>query len=196
MNGRVILRVIGAAGAFAIVGQTAAYTWISRHDPVGTSRRLYSLHVDEGTVRISHPNTWRVRLHNRRPEFRLDLLGPGGLRVVVVGSTALKAGLPTRKSADERQVDPLGALHTAARSMAAQGLSAYAEDDALPSSALAPSSMFSLYEAQDGRGRIRGVRYSMLGARRAWCVSGSCPEASWGRCQPVLNALVRRMELP
>ena len=196
MTGRALRRWIAGAGGAALAAQLAGYTVLARLDPAGVSRRTWEAPVDRGRLRIVYPGNWTLESSGDGPVFRVSMRGPAGVWMEVTGSRALKA-LSERPAVDgERRMDPLQRAHRALESECRRGLARYSGGASLGSGALGRESLLSFYSAvRDGR-PVRGFRHTCIGEERVWSVRGECPAGIWARTAPVLDGLVRRMELP
>ncbi len=179
-----------------MAGQLGAYTVLARLDPAGVSRRTWEAQVDGEAVRIVHPGNWTVEPSPDERAAHVSLRGPAGVRMEVYGSRALKAVTAAPEDEQASGRSPLERAHAALEGVARRGLARYSEGRAVSSGALGRESLLSFYSAEREGVAVRGFRHTCIGEQRVWSVQGECPARIWGRTAPVLDALVRQMELP
>ncbi|BCW98770.1 MAG: hypothetical protein KatS3mg024_1597 [Armatimonadota bacterium] len=196
MSGRAVRTALAMAGAVAIVGQLAAYTVLARLDPAGVSRRVWQTDLDGGHVRITHPGNWKLSASSRGPDFRVVMEGPGGVRMEVSGSPVLKAVSEAPEEGADVIQTPLQRAHRALQPVARRGLQRFSEGKPVGSGALGQESLLSFYSAIRGGQKVRGFRHTCIGKQWVWSVQGECPARIWGRVAPLLDRVVRQMELP
>lgn len=183
---------MAAAGFLAVVGQTAAYTYLARYDIAGTSKRSFTAAVEQHRFHVRYPNTWTRELRSTQPEFRVYLTAPGGVWMEIAGSRALLAVAIE----EEEQGNALEILHQGLQDRAATGIDHFTEDRPEPSGAMKGQSLVSFFRGETREGPVRGFRFTMLGSEMAWTVVAAGPQNNWSRSVPVLREVIQSLELP
>ncbi|MCC6485253.1 MAG: hypothetical protein IT209_10445 [Armatimonadetes bacterium] len=192
MDKRTVLRAAACAGLVAIAAQAIGYRFLSLQDEQGTSQRHFATRIGEARLRIRYPNTWKVNVQSRRPEFRLLLRGPQKSQIQILASTAL---LSLAQAQEARKKDPLPAVHAALEGIASSGLTHYSEEPAQTSRALQTVSLVSFVQASRNGQRLRGFRYTLISGDRVWSVIALTPEKQWRKSLPLLRNLVTSLRL-
>ncbi len=188
--------MIAFLGAAAVAGQAAAYTWLSRQDVAGTSRRFWGTKLDGGSFRVTRPNTWRLSVVSRKPEFRVLLEGPGDVRVEVAGSSLLMPAPTEDETVEAPGMSALKRLHAELCAQPPPGISEYRAESGEVSGALSLQSRVSAFHGVEDAAPVRGFRYTMLAATRVWSVLAVAPEERWSRALPVMKDIAASVEVP
>lgn len=188
--------MIAFLGAAAVAGQAAGYTWLSRQDVAGTSRRSWSTKLDGGSFRVTRPNTWRLSVISRKPEFRVLLKGPGDVRLEIAGSSLLMPAPTADETGEAPGMPALKKLHAEFCAQPPLGMSEYYAEAGDVSGALSRQSLVSAFHGVEAGAPVRGFRYTMLASTRVWSVLAVAPGEHWGRALPVMKDIAASLEVP
>ncbi len=196
MRRRAALRTIAFLGAVAVAGQAAGYTWLSRQDVAGTSRRSWGTKLDGGPFRVTRPNTWRLSVVSRKPEFRVLLVGPGDVRLEIAGSSLLRPAPEADETGEVVGMPALKKLHADLCAQPPPGISEYHAEAGEVSGALPLQSLVSAFHGVEAGVPVRGFRYTMLASSRVWSVLAVTPEERWSRALPLMKDIAASVEVP